>query len=86
MHVQLADGRRAEVWQNTPVWRTPEEGLGWVMSYSDPEVGHIVDFRSGSNLWQHQIGEERELDVRFVQAISNIWLKWNPSWRAKTPD
>jgi hypothetical protein len=45
--VLLADGQMARVSEVAPIWRTRQEGVGWVALSRESEVGYLIDLRDG---------------------------------------
>ncbi len=72
--VRLAAGAPADVMLNRLVLRAPESGFGWVGTNLDhrSDSAFIVDFRTGSNLWQYHVMKKDQLDVRYVEGDIDI--------------
>lgn len=68
--LELYGAKQADVYLRWPVWRTPAAGFGWVAcSERDPdEVGFVVDFRGGANLWEYDVAYTYEGPARYVEA------------------
>lgn len=71
---ELANGKRAHVDLVWPVIRSREPGFGRVCSnaYAEGQEVHIVDFRSGSDLWKYRWNRHDEATVPYVADIPDF--------------
>lgn len=85
--IELYSTKQADVYLCWPVWRTPAPGFGWVAcSERDPdEVGFVVDFRGGANLWIYDIAHTYEGPARYVEANIEYLAEFAPIRESADP-